>query len=219
MGIWGLDICALYVEMLILFCLFFTLLVSQKFSSYHMHHLVTLCRITSQWDDILRWLGSKKKIPPQSLKVVYGGFHHCSESFISCLKRKRSNLTLFCEASSTWSLHEVLLWWFQTHAEPWAPSDLPCVQTQLRHFHGFLTVAWGCLSKPGWLPTLAWNQKDSIFTRMGSSRHFFRCISPWGLNCQNTFESVCCETSHQGLLWDQWGRILWGALGVLALLG
>lgn len=155
-------------------------------------------------DSQMTWI--KKDFPHSPWKWHREDFSTALRSFISCLNRKHNNLILFCEESHTWSLHTFRKFFCdgcQAHAEPWPPSDLPCVQTQLRHFQAFLTVAWWCLSEPGWIPTLAWNQKDTIFTRVGSSRHFFRCISPWGLNCQNTFETVCHETSLQGWPWDQ----------------
>lgn len=69
--------------------------------------------------------------------------------------------------------------------------------------------------EPGWVPTLAWNQKDSSFTRVWGSRQLFRSISPGGLNCQNIFEVACYDTSLQGLPWASeasFCEVLWECL-------
>lgn len=126
-------------------------------------------------------------------------------NFLSCLHRIRNNLTLFCEESSTWSLHEFrkTLVMGAKHMQNPGPLWPTCMQAQLRHLQGTITVAWWCSVSQGGLPHLAWNRKDSIFTRMGSSRHFFRCISSGGLNCQNIFETV---------LWNQPSGIALGTI-------
>lgn len=55
-----------------------------------------------------------------------------------------------------------LLWWVPNTCRTLGPLCSTCVQAQLRHFQGFLTVAWWCLREPGWMPTLAWNQRTAF---------------------------------------------------------
>lgn len=137
--------------------------ITTGFSSYHIHHLVTLYEITFKnevrfFDDL-----DQKMNSPQSLKVTWRFLIIFWDiSLVCCLNGKFTThvLPLFFLVEKAPDICPYsgsrLLWWMPNTCKP---LGAPLFYQRCKHRWGAsLVLAWRWLSESKWYSTLVWNE-------------------------------------------------------------